>query len=253
MSDQRKRVALIIGGGSGMGLASSRALAAAGHIVIVTDRDGDAAKRAADEIKAAGGEAISYEVDGSSVSQLKTMFLFIEKTYARLNVLFSNIGIRGPLGLDMVEAQFDEVMDVNVKSHFFATHYAVPLMKLSAPHASIIYMGSAGSLKAGGRCPLYNISKAAVPMIARSLARELGPAGIRVNAICPGSIETGFPRWSTFTPEGRKAMIDEVSLNIPLGRIGQPDDVAGMVAFLASDRAMFITGASIPIDGGDLA
>ncbi|HVY34779.1 MAG TPA: SDR family oxidoreductase [Caulobacteraceae bacterium] len=253
MSDQSKRVALVIGGGSGMGLASVRALAAAGHIVIVADRDGEAAKRAADEIKAAGGEAMSYEIDGSSVSQLKTLFLFIEKTYRRLNVLFSNIGMRGPMGLDMLEAQFDEVIDVNVKSHFFATHFAVPIMKLSAPHASIIYMASAGSLKAGGRCPLYNISKAAVPMMARSVARELGPAGIRVNAICPGSIETSFPRWSTFTPEGRKAMIDEVSLNIPLGRIGQPDDVAGMVAFLASDQSMFITGASIPIDGGDLA
>lgn len=253
MSDQKKRVALVIGGGSGMGLASVHALAAAGHIVMVTDLDGDAANSAAEAVKAAGGEAIAYQVDGSSVPQLKAMFLFIEKTHARLNVLFSNIGMRGPMGLDMVEAQFDQVMDVNVKSHFFATHYAVPLMKLCAPHASIIYMASAGSLKAGGRCPLYNISKAAVPMMARSLARELGPARIRVNALCPGSIETSFPRWSTFTPEGRKAMIDEVSLNIPLGRIGQPEDVAGMVAFLASDQSMFITGASIPIDGGDLA
>jgi NAD(P)-dependent dehydrogenase (short-subunit alcohol dehydrogenase family) len=236
-----------------MGLASARALAAAGHIVMITDRDGEAAQRAAEEVKAAGGEAIAYEVDGSSVAQLKTMFLFIEKTYARLNVLFSNIGMRGPLGLDMIEAQFDEVIDVNVKSHFFATHYAVPLMKLCAPHASIIYMASAGSLKAGGRAPLYNISKAAIPMMARSLARELGPSGIRVNALCPGSIETGFPRWSTFTPEGRKAMIDEIKQNIPLGRIGQPDDVAGAVVFLASDQSMFMTGASIPIDGGDLA
>ena len=90
-------------------------------------------------------------------------------------------------------------------------------------------------------------------MMARAMARELGPARIRVNALCPGSIETGFPRWATFTPEGRKAIIDEVSQNIPLGRIGQPEEVAGMVAFLASDQAMFVTGASIPIDGGDLA
>ena len=253
MPDQRKRVALVIGGGSGMGLATARALAAAGHVVLSADRDGHAATRAAEGVNGAGGEAVSYEVDGSSVAQLKAMFLFIEKKYARLNVLFSNIGVRGPLGLDMTEEQFDEVMDINVKSHFFATHYAVPLMKLCAPHASIIYMASAGSLKAGGRAPLYNISKAAIPMMARALARELGPAGIRVNALCPGSIETGFPRWATFTPEGRKAIIDEVSQNIPLGRIGQPEDVAGMAAFLASDQAMFITGASIPIDGGDLA
>jgi NAD(P)-dependent dehydrogenase (short-subunit alcohol dehydrogenase family) len=236
-----------------MGLASARALAAAGHIVIITDRDGEAAKRAAEAVNAQGGEAIAYEIDGSSVAQLKTMFLFIEKRYARLNVLFSNIGMRGPLGLDMTEAQFDEVIDVNIKSHFFAAHYAVALMKLCAPHASIILMASAGSLKAGGRAPLYNISKAAIPMMARSLARELGPAGIRVNAVCPGSIETGFPRWSTFTPEGRKAMIEEIKQNIPLGRIGQPDDVASVVAFLASDQSMFMTGASIPIDGGDLA
>ena len=87
-----------------MGLASVRALAAAGHMVIVADRDGEAANRAAEEIKAAGGEAISYEIDGSSVSQLKAMFLFIEKTYKRLNVLFSNIGMRGPMGLEIGRA-----------------------------------------------------------------------------------------------------------------------------------------------------
>ena len=224
MSDQRKRIALVIGGGAGMGLASARALAAAGHIVVIADRDGEAAKRAAEEV-----------------------------TYARLNVLFSNIGVRGPLGLDMTEEQFDEVMDINVKSHFFATHYAVPLMKLCAPHASIIYMASAGSLKAGGRAPLYNISKAAIPMMARALARELGPAGIRVNALCPGAVETSFPRWSTFTPEGRQAMLDSAGKRAPLGRIGQPEDVAGVVEFLASDQSMFVTGVSIPIDGGALA
>ena len=209
--------------------------------------------RAAEEVNAEGGEAISYEVDGSSVAQLKAMFLFIEKMYARLNVLFSNIGSRGANGYDLTEAQFDEVIDINVKSHFFATHYAVPLMKLCAPHASIIYMSSAGAFKAGGGSPLYNISKACIPMMARALARELGPARIRVNSLCPGAVETAFPRWSTFTEEGRKAMLESVGQRVPLGRIGQPEDVAGVVAFLASDQSMFVTGVSIPIDGGVLA
>ena len=228
-------------------------MAAAGHIVIIGDRDADAAKRAADELTAAGGEAVPYEIDGSSVAQLKALFLFIEKKYARLNLLFSNIGIRGPLGLDMTEEQFDEVFDINVKSHFFATHYAVPLLKLCAPNASIIYMASAGSFKAGGASPLYSISKAAIPMMARSFARELGSSGIRVNALCPGAVESGFPRWAALTGEARKAMLESVGDRVPLGRIGQPEDVAGVVAFLASDQSMYLTGVSIPIDGGVLA
>lgn len=249
----RKRVALVIGAGSGMGRASAEALASAGHIVVIADRDFESAKRAAEAVNADGGEAVAYEIDGASVAQLKAMFLYIEKTYARLNVLFSNIGSRGANGYDLTEAQFDEVFDVNVKSHFFATHYAVPLMKLCAPQASIIYMASAAAFKAGGGSPLYSISKASVPMMARAMARELGPAGIRVNALCPGAVETAFPRWSNFTAEGRKVMLESVAQRLPLGRIGQPDDVAGVVAFLASDQSMFVTGASIPVDGGALA
>lgn len=236
-----------------MGRASAGALAAAGHIVVIADRNANSAMGAAEAVNAGGGEAVAYEIDGASVAQLKAMFLHIEKSYGRLNVLFSNIGSRGANGYDLTEPQFDEVFDVNVKSHFFATHFAVPLMKLCAPHASIIYMASAGAFKAGGASPLYNISKASIPMMARALARELGPAHIRVNAVCPGAVETAFPRWSTFTEEGRKAMLENTAKRLPLGRIGQPDDVAGVVAFLASDQAMFVTGASIPVDGGALA
>jgi len=253
VSDLKDRVALVIGGAAGMGLASARALAALGAAVIIADRDGDGAEHAAEAVTAAGGEARAFAVDASSPAQLRALFDFVEQAYGRLNVLFSNVGTRGPEGFDLTEGQFDAMFDINLKSHFFATNYAIPLMRPCAPQASIIYTASAGALKAGGLSPLYSVSKAAVLMLARNFARQLGPERIRVNAICPGSIETAFPRWSGQQGEEYEATIERIGRNIPLGRIGQPEDVAGLVAFLASDQSMFMTGVGIPIDGGELA
>jgi NAD(P)-dependent dehydrogenase (short-subunit alcohol dehydrogenase family) len=249
----RNRVALVIGGAAGIGLASARALAAKGATVVIADRDGDAAQRGADAVRASGGEAVAYAVDASSMSQLRALLDFVGKTYGRLNVLFSNAGSRGADGFDVSEAEFDEAFAINVKSHFFATTYALPLLLPCAPHASVIYTASAGALKLGGRSPLYSISKSSILMMARAFARELGPARIRVNALCPGAIETGFPRWSTLDEADYKATVERIGRGLPLGRIGQPEDVAGVVAFLASDQSMFVTGLAIPIDGGELA
>lgn len=235
-----------------MGLASSLALAAEGAEIVIADLDGEAAEQAADEVRTAGGRACAYQVDASSLPQLRALFDFVDKAYGKLNVLFSNVGSRGPNGFDVTEEQFDSVLNINLKIHFFSTNYAVPLMRRCAPQASIIYMSSGAGLRFFGRSPLYSISKASMLMMSRSFARHLGPEGIRVNALCPGPVETAFPSQGV-DPAEHAALVAKWSKDIPLGRIAQPEDIAGVVAFLASDQSMYLTGLSIPVDGGILA
>jgi NAD(P)-dependent dehydrogenase (short-subunit alcohol dehydrogenase family) len=249
MSDLKGRVALVTGGGSGMGLASCQAFADHGATVIVADRDGQAADHAAAEIVASGGEAIGYHVDVSSVAELRAMFDFIGQRFGRLNVLFSNAGVKGPMGLDVTEEEFDEVLNLNLKSHLFATNMAVPLMRPCATEASIIYMSSAGGLRVSGRRPLYSISKAAVITLMRSVAKTLGPDKIRANAICPGHIDTPFARIG-FDEQGYEAALENSNRTVPMGRIGKPADIASVALFLASDQSAYISGVAMPVDGG---
>jgi len=245
------RVALVTGGASGMGFASSRAFAAEGASVIVADVDGDLAEHAAQVIRDDGGQATAYQVDVSSTAQLESMFHWVTQTYERLNVLFSHAGIQGAMGLDFTEEEFDRSINVNLKSHMFATRFALPLLRQSAPQASIIYTSSAAALRACVPSPTYGATKAAIISLMRSMAVILGPEGIRANAICPGGIETPFSS-GFISSSGRNPQeeAERHKRSIPLGRIGQPDDVAPTVVFLASDHSQYVTGAWLPVDGG---
>lgn len=254
MTSMTDWVALVTGGAAGMGLASAHGLAEEGATVIVADRNGDAAEAAAAAIVARGGRAVARRTDVSSLDQLKSLFAFIEAEFGRLNVFFSNAGLGGANGFDVTEEQFDQVFDVNLKSHFFATNYAVPLMKPCAPHASIIYTSSIRGFRAHEGTPLYCMSKAGILMLARSAARWLGPAGIRVNAICPGGVETAFPQeWLGLSDEQFQALQQKSASAVPLGRVGQPQEAAALVKFLASDQSMYITGTNMTMDGGGSA
>ena len=251
MAGLEGRVALITGGASGIGLASARALAAEGASVVIADINADAGEAVAESIRSAGGNAAAIQTDVSSLPQLRAMVDFVEKTHGRLNIFFSNAGVGGSKGFDVTEDDFDEVFDVNVKSHFFATKYAIPLLKLCAPHASIIYTSSVRGVQANEGTPLYCMSKSTIFMMSRTFAKHLGPSGIRVNALCVGAVHTDFPRnWMGLTEVEHKAMSKNSAAKIPLGRVSEPSEIASLVAFLASDQSMFLTGASIPIDGG---
>ena len=250
MAKLENMIALVIGGGGGMGLASSRALAAEGATVIVADRNGEATEQAAALIKDSGGKADAYQIDFGSRKELRALFDFVQSRYGRLNLLFSNVGITGPKSFDVTDEQFDVVLNINLKSHFFATNYAIPLLRACAPRASIVYMSSGAALRSDAP-PLYTISKAGLAMTARLFARQLGPEGIRVNALCPGPVKTDFSReWLGVSGEEYEVLLGQESLKIPLRRIGTPEDVAGVVVFLASDESSYMTGLVLPIDGG---
>jgi NAD(P)-dependent dehydrogenase (short-subunit alcohol dehydrogenase family) len=248
------QVVLVTGGASGMGLASAAAFAAHGALVIVGDLDGGAAGRAAQAIRADGGQANAYQVDVASVTQLESMFDWLGRTYGKLNVLFSHAGVPNPIGLEVTEEQFDRGVDVNFKSHFFATRHALALLRESAPQASIIYTSSAAGLRSCAPSPIYGALKAAIISLARSMAVLLGPDGIRVNAICPGGIDTSFSQTfrasSRHDPEHADEQLARYTRAIPLGRIGQADDIAPAAVFLASDQARYVTGTWLPVDGG---
>jgi NAD(P)-dependent dehydrogenase (short-subunit alcohol dehydrogenase family) len=251
------RVAVVTGGASGMGLASARRFAAEGAAVVVADLDGDAADRAAAGIVADGGEAKAVAIDVASTASLRRLVEFVGDEYGRLNVLFNHAGVPGPAGLDISEEEFDRVVDINLKSQFFGTTLALPLLRAAAPAASIIYTSSVSGLMAAPSSPIYGMTKGGTQILMRSVAKQLGPVGIRANAICPGPTNT--PMLRTFVDPARAGLDEgedfdrEVATRaarIPLRRAADPTDVADVALFLACDESRFVTGTWIPVDGG---
>jgi 3-oxoacyl-[acyl-carrier protein] reductase len=241
----RRRVAVVTGAGRGIGKAIARRLAAAGDAVVVVDVDKAAAGRVAEAIRADGGEASAAQVDVSSYTDVEVLMSSIKREHGGIDTLVNNAGIirRGNL-LSVTEKDWDDVLAVNLKGAFNCCKHAVPCM-LGRRSGRIINVASI-SAKAGDitSAPGYGPSKAGMVNLTKTLARELAPHGITVNAVAPHAIETEMSaQWSD-------EMRQRVLSSIPLGRLGQPEDVAAAVAFLASTEAGFITGATLDINGG---
>jgi NAD(P)-dependent dehydrogenase (short-subunit alcohol dehydrogenase family) len=253
------RVAVITAGASGMGLAASRLFAREGASVVVADLDGAAAETAVATIEADGGKAWAFQVDVSSVDRLRELFAFVEEQFGVLHVLFNHAGIPGPKGLDITEEQFDRTVGINLKSQFFATQLAQPLLEKAAPQASIIYTTSISGLQGAPSSPIYGATKGGTVILMRSVAKQLGPLGIRSNAIAPGPTDTPMLRVFTdpdragLDEDGYAAQLEARAKAIPLRRAGTPEDVAGAALFLASDDSAFVTGVTVPVDGGMMA
>lgn len=235
------KVAVVTGAGSGIGEAIAEALCAEGAKVVAADRSG----RQEDVAKRLGDRCLAVHADVSIAADVKAMVEAATTTFGRLDVLCNNAGIDSepsPIG-DSTEENYDRVMAVNAKSVWLGMHYAVPVMAAGGG-GSIINTASIAGLVAFPNCAPYCASKGAVVMLTKAVAAECGPAGIRVNCICPGVTNTPLLREQ---PEeavaGAKAMI-------PLGRIAEPTEMATAVVFLASDDSAFITGTVIPVDGG---
>jgi 3-oxoacyl-[acyl-carrier protein] reductase len=241
------KVALVTGGGRDIGRSVSERLASEGARVVVNYRNDEAAaKDTVAAIEAAGGTALLCRAD---VTQRVEVAGLVEATCAafgdRIDILVNVAGgmvARRTLA-EMDEAFFDTVMDLNLKSTFLVTKAVVPHMTKGG---AIVNLASLAGRDGGGPgATIYATAKGAVMTFTRGLAKELGPQGIRVNALCPGLIGTSFH--DIFSkPEGRAA----VAGNTPLRREGTPDEVAAAVAFLASDDAAFLTGTNIDINGG---
>jgi len=245
------RVAVITGSTAGMGLAMARALAGAGASVVVSGRDPARSQEAAAMLKAEGlkAEGIACDItDGESINAFATDAL---RAYGRADVLILNAAGAGLPGSILKQSadDFETVMHANVSGNITLANLLLPQM-VARHDGSIMFMSSRTAKRGSGVLGLYGVSKAAIDMLTRSLAIELGPHGINVNSICPGPVRTEFSRDALWgDPEREKKLVT----TIPMGRIGEPEDVAGLALLLASPAGRFITGQNISVDGGGTA
>lgn len=240
-----KRIALVTGAGKGIGRAIALALAKEGCFVAVNYNSSEAA--AADtlaQIKAEGGDGMTVKANVSSLAEVQQMFKTVTETAGAVEILVCNAGItRDNLLMRMKEEDWDNVIASNLTSLFYCAKEALRPM-LKARYGRIIAISSVvGLMGNAGQCN-YAASKAGINGFVKSLAREVATRGVTVNAVAPGYIETDMT--SSLPSEIMEAMLK----NIPTGRIGTPEDVANTVAFLASDRASYIQGQVLAVDGG---
>ncbi len=247
--------ALVTGGSSGIGKAVSLALGAAGADVVVNYGSNEAAGReVANSIKAAGGNAIAVGADVSQEDQVQAMFQRMRDEFGTIDILVNNAGMQRDAPLDeMTLKQWNRVISVNLTGQFLCAREAVREFKrrgvvedVSCSAGKIICMSSVHEVIPWAGHVNYAASKGGVMLMMKSIAQECAPYRIRVNSICPGAIRTPINRTAWETPEAYESLM---SL-IPYKRIGEPEDIGRATAWLASDQADYINGASIMIDGG---
>jgi NAD(P)-dependent dehydrogenase (short-subunit alcohol dehydrogenase family) len=252
------KVALITGGASGIGAATARLFVAEGAQVLIADLQGGVAAELASEL---GPAADSIACNVAREADVAAAVRHAVERWGRLDILYNNAGFggaSGPLSETSVE-EYDMTMDVLLKGVFLGIKHAAPVMSAQGS-GSIINTASVCAFEAGIGAQLYTVAKAAVVMLTKTAALELAEANVRVNAVCPGYITTplaaGRPL-SENDPEAVSLALDRLrdrnSDNQPLGRSGEPEDIANMVLFLASDESAWVTGQAMVVDGGLLA
>ncbi|MEN3009703.1 MAG: SDR family NAD(P)-dependent oxidoreductase [Candidatus Bipolaricaulaceae bacterium] len=241
------KVALVTGAGRGIGKAIALALAKEGCDVVLVDLDESAAQRVAQEVEALGRRALPVKANVASLADVQRAVALTLEKFGRLDILVNNAGIikRGTLE-DHSDEDWELVVSVNLRGTYYFSREAAKVMKRQGWGRIINISSVAGKIGDITSAPSYGPSKAAVNALTKSLARELAPFGITVNAVAPHAIETEMTaEWSE---ERRRALIAQ----IPLGRMGRPEEVAAAVVFLASPEASFITGEILDVNGGYL-
>ena len=245
--DLKGQVAIVTGSSRGIGRSAAEIMASLGAKVVISSRKADACEEVAAGIKKAGGEAIVIPCNISSKENIQALVDGTIKAYGRLDTLVCNAAVNpyfGPLA-NIPDEAFDKIMASNIKSNLWLSNAAAPHIAKGGG-GSIVIVSSIGGLRGSTMLGAYGISKAADFQLARSLALEWGPKNIRINAIAPGLIKTDFARALWEDDKNRAAR----EAGTPLRRIGEPAEIGGIVAFLASKAATFMTGSVIVADGG---
>lgn len=245
MSKLQGKVAVVTGGTSGIGLATAQQFAAEGARVFITGRRQAELDKAAASIPNATG----IQADSSSSADLKRLFETIKEKAGRIDVLYVNAGggSMAPLGA-ITEEHFDDAFDRNVKGLTFTVQSALPLLNKGA---SVILTSSTAGVVGTPAFSIYSASKAAVRNLARSWILDVKERGIRINVVSPGPIHTpGLVELAGDDAAAQQGLLDYLASQVPLGRVGQPEEVAKAVVFLASDDASFVNGTELFVDGG---
>jgi NAD(P)-dependent dehydrogenase (short-subunit alcohol dehydrogenase family) len=247
----KDKVALITAGASGMGRAGAERFAAEGAHVIVVDFNAANANETVEGIRGSGGSASAEICDVRDLGALKALAERVEREHGALHVLYNNVGIPGAAGLELSQGEWDLGLEVNARASFFLSGYLTSALK-AANGASVIFTSSTSGLIGSPFSPMYSFTKGGIIALVRSMALAWAADGIRVNAIAPGSVETpGLPAFfRTDDPAEIEARKKAFFATIPMGRASQPEEIAGVALFLASDLSSYVTGVTIPVDGG---
>ncbi len=239
------KVAVVTGGNSGIGLASAKRLQEEGARVVIAGRS----KKTLDEaVKTIGNGVVAIQTDVAKLADIDKLYAEISKKLGKIDVLFVNAGVAkfAPLA-DTPESLYDEQFDINIKGAYFTIQKAIPHLN---DGASIVLNTSVAGIKGTTGTSAYSATKAALRSLARTAAAELAGRGIRVNAVAPGPIVTPIFGRTGLPQEAIDDFIKNVGGSVPMKRLGQPEEVAGAVAFLASSDSSYITGEELHVDGG---
>jgi len=255
------KVGIVTAAASGMGRAGAEIFAREGARVAVVDRDEQGVAQVVEEITQGGGDAFAIAADLRDDAAAADIVERTAAHYGRLDFVWNHLGHPGPAAVEGVDmAEYELAVDLNLRSQLVTTEAAIPHMR-KAGGGSLVYTASTAGISGSPQSPVYSMVKHGIVGFVRSLSRRLGPENIRVNAVCPGPIDTPMlrvfvsrpdssPDAPSRTPEEVEELVAGRAGVVPLKRFGQPEEVAKAALFLISDDASFVTGAALPVDGG---
>ncbi len=247
------KVAIVAGGSLGIGRAASARLAAGGATVVLCGRRPEAVEEAVTQVRTAGGEVEGLVADVSLATDAERLVSFTAECYGGVDILINSAGVqRYGTVVDTEEATWDEVMDTNLKSMYLVSRHAIPEMHKRGGGA-IVNVSSVQAFASQRGVAAYTASKGAINALTRAMALDHAAENIRVNVVCPGSVDTPMLRWAADLWKGNQTQEQTLAAwgrMHPIGRIGTAEEVAELIAFLAGPRASFVTGGEYKIDGG---